>query len=151
MSAGRGTTGGAGRPGAGARPGFPHAILLGLAHAWPLGLIAPGAWALASGGARGAVAFAFAVSSLCALAVYAEDKWRAQRQCWRVPEFCLHMWELLCGWPGAILAQRLFRHKRSKLSYQIVFWLIVAANCALVWLFFARGGAAWVDETLGRR
>lgn len=141
----------AGRPGAvGAAPAFPHAALLGLAHGWPLGLVLPAAFAALWGGARGGLAFAFALNSLCALMVYAEDKWRAQRQCWRVPEFCLHMWELLGGWPGALVAQRLFRHKRSKLSYQIVFWLAVAANLVLVWLFFARGGAGWLDGWLSR-
>jgi len=32
---------------------------------------------------------------------------------------------MLGGWPGAFLAQRVFRHKTSKLSYQVVFWAIV--------------------------
>ena len=39
----------------------------------------------------------------------------------------LHLLELLGGWPGALLAQRRLRHKCSKRSYQIVFWLIVLA------------------------
>jgi uncharacterized membrane protein YsdA (DUF1294 family) len=37
----------------------------------------------------------------------------------------LHFLELLGGWPGAYLGQRIFRHKTSKISYQFVFWLIV--------------------------
>jgi len=56
------------------------------------------------------------------------DKRQAEAGAWRVPENALHLLELLGGWPGAFLAQRLFRHKTVKLSYRLVFWLIVAAN-----------------------
>lgn len=66
-------------------------------------------------------------SSLTAFAVQWLDKRRAESSGWRVPENFLHALELAGGWPGAFVAQRLFRHKTSKLSYQIVFWLIVAA------------------------
>ena len=55
------------------------------------------------------------------------DKRRAEAEHWRVPEKVLHLLELLGGWPGAFLAQRIFRHKTAKLSYQFVFWLIVVA------------------------
>jgi uncharacterized membrane protein YsdA (DUF1294 family) len=55
------------------------------------------------------------------------DKRRAEAEHWRVPEKVLHLLELLGAWPGAFLAQRIFRHKTAKLSYQFVFWLIVAA------------------------
>jgi uncharacterized membrane protein YsdA (DUF1294 family) len=58
---------------------------------------------------------------------YAVDKRRAEEHEWRVPEARLHLLELLGGWPGAFLAQRRLRHKCSKGSYQVVFWLIVLA------------------------
>jgi uncharacterized membrane protein YsdA (DUF1294 family) len=58
---------------------------------------------------------------------YAVDKRRAEERKWRVPEARLHLLELLGGWPGAFLAQRRLRHKCSKGSYQMVFWLIVLA------------------------
>lgn len=58
---------------------------------------------------------------------YALDKRRARAQEWRVSEAGLHVTELLGGWPGAFLAQRRLRHKCSKGSYQLVFWLIVLA------------------------
>ena len=58
---------------------------------------------------------------------YAADKRRAEEREWRVPEARLHLLELLGGWPGAFLAQRRLRHKCSKGSYQVVFWLIVLA------------------------
>ena len=44
------------------------------------------------------------------------------------------MLALLGGWPGAFLAQRYFRHKTQKVSFQIVSWLIVALHVGLtVW------------------
>ena len=32
------------------------------------------------------------------------------------------------GWPGAILAQQLLRHKTAKLSFRSVFWMSVLLN-----------------------
>lgn len=53
------------------------------------------------------------------------DKRRAQSKEWRVPESRLHSLELLGGWPASFVAQRRYRHKISKSSYQFIFWLIV--------------------------
>ena len=47
----------------------------------------------------------------------------------------LHLAELFCGWPGAMLAQALLRHKTAKLSYQLVFWLCLALNLAILTLW----------------
>ena len=57
--------------------------------------------------------------------LYGFDKHRAETNGQRVPETTLHLVELFGGWPGAFLAQRKFRHKIAKSSYQIGFWLIV--------------------------
>ena len=59
---------------------------------------------------------------------FRSDKRRAARGAPRIPEFTLHVTELLGGWPGGFLAQRLFRHKTSKFTYQLVFWLIVGLH-----------------------
>ena len=72
--------------------------------------------------------------SVVAAGANAWDKRRAQGGGRRVPEATLHGMELLGGWPGAFVAQRLVRHKTAKGRYQAVFWLIVAA-----W----QGAAAW--------
>jgi uncharacterized membrane protein YsdA (DUF1294 family) len=65
------------------------------------------------------------VMSLFTCLAYRSDKRRAEAGQWRIPESMLHLTELAGGWPGAFLGQRWFRHKTSKVSYQIVFWLIV--------------------------
>jgi uncharacterized membrane protein YsdA (DUF1294 family) len=67
------------------------------------------------------------VLSTVAYWVYAVDKRRAEEGLWRIPEAQLQLVELLDGWPGAFLAQRRLRHKCSKASYQVMFWLIVLA------------------------
>lgn len=65
--------------------------------------------------------------SLLTFAIYAFDKRRAVKEGERTPETMLHLLELIGGWPGAFLGQRLLRHKSAKISYQFVFWLIVLA------------------------
>ena len=67
--------------------------------------------------------------------VYGRDKRAAQTNNWRTPEVTLHLLGLIGGWPGAFLAQRVYRHKARKLSFQVVFWLTVVLNVgALAWL-----------------
>jgi len=76
--------------------------------------------------------------SLVLYVMYWMDKRAAQRGAQRTPEKTLHLLELFCGWPGALMAQQVFRHKTRKGSYQFVFWLAVLANIgALAWLLIA--------------
>lgn len=85
---------------------------------------------LASGIALPAVAY-LAVS-LVAFVVYRHDKRRAQGEGQRTPEKLLHLLELCGGWPGALLAQQVYRHKTRKVPFQVQFWLIVLLH-QLVW------------------
>lgn len=55
----------------------------------------------------------------------------------RVPEKQLHLFEVLGGWPGALLAQRVFRHKSSKASYRKMYLLMIAIHVIAI------GGIAW--------
>lgn len=81
---------------------------------------------------------AYAAVSLVTVLMYWQDKRAAGREARRTPENRLHLFELLCGWPGALLAQQVLRHKTRKASYQFVFWLAVLANlAALGWLLLA--------------
>ena len=73
---------------------------------------------------------AYLVMSLVAFAAYAMDKRAAKRGAWRTPESTLHTLELLCGWPGAWLAQRLLRHKSVKTSFRVVFFMMVVLHLA---------------------
>lgn len=77
--------------------------------------------------------FAWAAAmSLVTLAAYALDKHRAIHARRRTPERTLHTLALLGGWPGALIAMPLFKHKRRKAAFVRVFWLTVFVNLAVV-------------------
>jgi uncharacterized membrane protein YsdA (DUF1294 family) len=75
----------------------------------------------------------YPVASVISFVQYWQDKASAQKGRWRTSESTLHFFELLGGWPGALLAQQCFRHKTRKVSFQLLFWMIVAAHQAF-WL-----------------
>lgn len=90
-----------------------------------------------------AVLWLYLVGSAGAFITYAFDKSAARNDQWRTPESTLHLFALVGGWPGALAAQKLLRHKSKKQSFQIVFWTTVIFNCsALAWLFSASGAGA---------
>ena len=74
----------------------------------------------------------YAVMSTVTLAAYAADKRAARVGGRRVRERTLHMLELLGGWPGALAAQQIFRHKRRKWSFFLLTWLIAAAHVGAI-------------------
>jgi uncharacterized membrane protein YsdA (DUF1294 family)/cold shock CspA family protein len=73
--------------------------------------------------------------SLFTFIAYAIDKSAAVNGSWRTRERTLHMLGVAGGWPGALLAQQLLRHKCSKPSFVAVFWITVVVNVAgfLAW------------------
>ncbi|MCD0248093.1 DUF1294 domain-containing protein [Xanthomonas melonis] len=77
-----------------------------------------------------AIALWYAATSIAALIAYRLDKTAATHGRRRTPEATLHAIALLGGWPGALLAQSLFRHKTVKTSFQIAFWISAIANAA---------------------
>ena len=88
-------------------------------------------WRLAPREFAAALAVVAFLSSVVSYGLYFWDKRRARKGVWRISEKTLHLWELLGGWPGAFLAQRQLRHKSSKASYQVAFWLIVLTHNTL--------------------
>ena len=78
------------------------------------------------------IATAFVLNSLFTIWFYKVDKQQAEKQLRRIPEFSLHFWELFCGWPGALYAQRKYRHKWKKTSFMVVFWVCVILNVTVV-------------------
>jgi uncharacterized membrane protein YsdA (DUF1294 family) len=114
--------------------GFSWIVLAGLLvlPICALGILAQSVhWAVPAGWAL--------LISLGTFATYGIDKRRAESGEWRIPELNLHLAEFLGGWPGAFVAQRWFNHKTSKISYRIVYWLIVllheliAIDCLNSW------------------
>ena len=70
------------------------------------------------------VAVHFVFINIFTFLAYWKDKRAAQSGQWRIPEKDLHWLELLGGWTGALLGQKLLHHKNRKKSYQLVFWLV---------------------------
>jgi uncharacterized membrane protein YsdA (DUF1294 family)/cold shock CspA family protein len=69
--------------------------------------------------------------------MYRADKTAAEQGRRRTPESTLHTVALVGGWPGALLARQVFRHKTIKQPFRTIFWVTVVANCvALAWIVF---------------
>ena len=66
------------------------------------------------------VVLVYAAIGVVTAIVYAIDKSLATRGRRRVRERSLHLLALLGGWPGALVAQQVFRHKRRKLGFVLV-------------------------------
>lgn len=78
----------------------------------------------------------YAIASCLTFWAYYSDKKAARARRWRVSESGLHFMELVGGWPGALIARQLFRHKTAKWSYKIVFWVIVLLHLGLLYVWF---------------
>lgn len=77
---------------------------------------------------------AYGGMSVVAIVMYRLDKTAAVQGTWRISEATLHLVALLGGWPGAMLARPVLRHKTTKQPFRTIFWFTVVANCvALVW------------------
>jgi uncharacterized membrane protein YsdA (DUF1294 family)/cold shock CspA family protein len=82
----------------------------------------------------------YVAMSVIAFLAYAIDKNAAQKGRWRTKESTLHLFALLGGWPGALLAQNWLRHKTSKTEFKHVYWITVLLNL---------GGLYWLHTTQG--
>lgn len=92
------------------------------------------------GGVFWLVLVIYSAASLLPFFAYAWDKSSARRGNWRTPESTLHLMALVGGWPGALSAQRLLRHKSSKKEFLLIFWLTVFLNVIAI------GCIAWITN-----
>ncbi len=80
---------------------------------------------------------AYGLFSGVAFLMYGADKSAAEQGRWRTSESTLHTIALMGGWPGALVARRVFRHKTTKQPFRTILWLTVIANCAaLAWFVY---------------
>jgi len=79
----------------------------------------------------------YGLASLIAFGAYGADKAAAKKDARRTRESTLHLIALVGGWPGALVARKVFRHKTIKQPFRTVFWLTVIVNCAaLAWFVY---------------
>jgi len=81
------------------------------------------------------VAGLYLAGSTATFIAYAADKSAAIRQSRRTPESTLHTLSLIGGWPGALLAQQLLRHKSTKQAFRQAFWGTVLLNVIALLVF----------------
>lgn len=87
-----------------------------------------------------AILLIYWVASVVTYISYYFDKVAALKGHRRTQENTLHLFALLGGWPGGLIAQRAFRHKTAKASFQTTFWITAIANCIVFgWLFTPDG------------
>lgn len=60
--------------------------------------------------------------------LYWWDKRQARWKGWRVPETVLLLAGAAGGSVAGFIAQKVFRHKTRKQPFQLIFWIIVAAQ-----------------------
>lgn len=96
-----------------------------------------------------AVLVLYVVASFLAFFAYVVDKSAALRNQWRISEKTLHLFALVGGWPGALAAQRLIRHKSAKASFLTMFWLTVAVNCGVLAWALSPSGSRTLEILLG--
>lgn len=77
-----------------------------------------------------AASYLFEIVLLSALTylLYAKDKRAARKELRRTPEKTLHLFALVGGWPGALLAQAQLRHKTQKQPFKTLLWLTIIGH-----------------------
>jgi uncharacterized membrane protein YsdA (DUF1294 family) len=79
----------------------------------------------------------YLAASLTSAVAYRVDKSAAESGRWRTAESTLHLLALMGGWPGALVAQKVFRHKSRKPAFRVAFFATVALNCGvLLWFWW---------------
>ena len=91
----------------------------------------------------------YPIASVISFVLYLIDKRRAGTQRRRVPERTLLLWGLIGGWPGAVVAQQILRHKTVKPSFRRAFWVTVFINVALFVTLSSYDG--WLGPLLNTR
>jgi len=74
------------------------------------------------------IAGLYLAASVVCFVVYVVDKSAAVAGRWRVSESTLIFLGLVGGWPGAIVAQQVSRHKSNKVTFRSAFWGSVVLN-----------------------
>jgi len=74
------------------------------------------------------IAGLYLAASVVCFVVYVVDKSAAVADRWRVSESTLIFLGLVGGWPGAIVAQQVSRHKSNKVAFRSASWGSVVLN-----------------------
>ena len=123
-------------------PSRSHATGTALLQLLVLGWLVLLGWTLWTGRLPLWTAGALLAVNLLTVWMYTTDKRAARAGTSRVSENQLHLLSLLGGWPAAWLAQQNLRHKTSKASFRVAYWLTIALHCSALGLWLWRGPAS---------
>jgi len=90
----------------------------------------------------------YGVVSIVTSLLYRLDKSAARRGAWRIQESSLLFIGLVGGWPGAVVAQRILRHKTRKQSFQLAFWVTAVLNSIVLGWLLSDGGSSFAKRML---
>lgn len=90
----------------------------------------------------------YSVVSIVTSLLYLHDKSAARRGAWRVEESSLLLIGLVGGWPGAVVAQRILRHKTRKQSFQLAFWVTAVLNSIVLGWLLTDSGSSFAKRIL---
>lgn len=89
-----------------------------------------------------------AVLSIFTFVVYAKDKSAANKNLRRTPESTLHLLALAGGWPCAMCAQQVLRHKSIKAAFRSKFWMTVVINLGVMGFMLTEPGRQFWQAVL---
>ena len=90
----------------------------------------------------------YGVVSIVTSLLYRLDKSAARRGAWRIQESSLLFIGLVGGWPGAVVAQRILRHKTRKQSFQLAFWVTAVLNSIVLGWLLTDSGSSFAKRIL---
>lgn len=93
-----------------------------------------------------AVLWLYLGASALSFLLYQKDKSAAEKGKRRTPEATLHNFALIGGWPGALFAQQLLRHKSRKASFRRTFWMTVFLNVTALGYLLSPHGSQIASE-----
>ncbi|MGD8172711.1 DUF1294 domain-containing protein [Vibrio sp. TRT 21S02] len=86
------------------------------------------------------LAGAYWLMSIVTYILFALDKKAAKKGEWRTTEKRLLVSSFLCGWPGALFAQHITRHKTQKQPFKALLWIGIILNVTIYALLFTPFG-----------
>ena len=90
----------------------------------------------------------YGIVSIVTSLLYWLDKSAARRGAWRMQERSLLFIGLVGGWPGAVVAQRILRHKTRKQSFQLAFWGTAVLNSIVLGWLLTDSGSSFAKRIL---
>ncbi len=78
--------------------------------------------------------FFMTLMSLVAFILMGYDKFKAKIGGWRISESTFYLLSLLQGYPGILIASKIFRHKTHKTLFQIINFIAYITGLTIIYL-----------------